>query len=225
MSSKKHLLDRLISASWGLCSLLVVGFAAAGDLPTIRFESIEWKDGVATAVGQHGDVIELGLDLDLQTSLTRILTQARPIAGAATLIDARTGQVLAAAEIGDTRGGHLLFDAVAPAASLFKIVTTAALFEHTTVTPMTRVCTQGGARDILREHLSPASGPGISCSRFAHALGVSQNAVYAQLATQKLTRDDLIATAQNLGFGSSTIRERLVRLRSPTTILPLLELQ
>lgn len=202
MRSKNRLVDRLFSLLVGLCGVLVVAAAAASDPIQIRFSSISWNAGEAVAQDGHGHEVSLGLDPELQNALTRILTQAQPIAGAATLVDARSGQILAAAEIGHDPGGSLLFEAVAPAASLFKIVTTAALYEHTDVTPMTRVCTRGGMRDILLEHLTPAVGPGTTCTRFAQALGVSRNAVFAQLATQKLTRDDLIDTAQKLGFGS-----------------------
>ncbi len=150
----------------------------------------------------RGTLVPLGIDAELQGELERLLARSRPIAGAATLVDAQTGQVLAAAEVGTTPEGSLLFDAIAPAASVFKIVTTVALYEHTSVTPLTRVCTEGGQRDILRSHLSPARGADAVCGKFAHALGVSRNAAYAQLATQKLLREDLVTTATSLGFNA-----------------------
>jgi cell division protein FtsI/penicillin-binding protein 2 len=55
-------------------------------------------------------------------------------------------------------------------------------------------------RGIEREHLSPAQGPDAVCTKFAYALGVSRNAVYAQLATQRLMRSDLEDVARKLGF-------------------------
>jgi cell division protein FtsI/penicillin-binding protein 2 len=199
---KDRLSGRFLTAA--LCLTGVATAAAApSDTPLIRFSSLSWNEGTAYAQDTQGAEVALGLEGDLQKSLEYYLTRARPIAGAAVVVDARTGQVLAASEIGNDPKGSLLFDAISPAASVFKIVTTAALYEHTDVTPLTQVCTKGGNRDILREHLSPASGPGTTCTRFAHALGVSRNAVYAQLATQKLLREDLIRTAENLGFGDS----------------------
>lgn len=202
MSWKDRLGRRFLTAV--LCLTAVTTAAASpSDTPLIRFSSLTWNAGTAHAQDTQGKDVTLGLDEDLQKSLDYFLSRARPITGAAAVVDARTGQVLAASEIGRDPKGSLLFDPVSPAASVFKIVTTAALFEHTDVTPMTRVCTRGGQRDILREHLSPASGPGLTCTRFAHALGVSRNAVYAQLATQKLMREDLISTAENLGFGAA----------------------
>lgn len=165
----------------------------------IRFASIRYAPSGATAQDSSGQEVPLGLDRDLQAKLLQTLERARPIAGAATLVDVQSGQVLAAAEVG-VSPQSLLFEAVAPAASVFKIVTTAALYEKTNVTPLTRVCTSGGARTIEREHLAPASGPDAVCAKFAHALGVSRNAAYAQLATQKLMRDDLIQIADGFGF-------------------------
>jgi cell division protein FtsI/penicillin-binding protein 2 len=87
-----------------------------------------------------------------------------------------------------------------PAASLFKVVTTTALFESTSITPQDSVCINGGVHGIERRHLEPARGPGTECGRFAWALGHSKNAVFAQLATRMLSRDDLLKTAERLGF-------------------------
>lgn len=169
----------------------------------IRWSTARLDGEEPVARDTQGTIVPLGIEADLQAELERLLARSRPIAGAATLVDAQTGQILAAAEIGESPEGSLLFDPIAPAASVFKIVTTVALYEHTSVTPLTRVCTEGGHRDILRSHLSPARGAGAVCGKFAHALGVSRNAAYAQLATQNLLREDLVKTAQSLGFNSA----------------------
>ncbi|HSC87256.1 MAG TPA: penicillin-binding transpeptidase domain-containing protein [Polyangiaceae bacterium] len=128
------------------------------------------------------------------------MNRARPVAGALTLVDVATGRVLAAVELGDTSHGSLLVDARSPAASVFKLVTTIALYERTSVTPATRVCTKGGLRSIAAEHLVPGTGDGVVCSSFHQALGTSRNAAYAQLASRYLTPRDLLDTAERLGF-------------------------
>lgn len=195
----RTVLPRILSWSGIVCALLGVSMASPQDRRSIDFASIRYEREQAIGQDARGASVELGLDAALQRRLEEILERARPIAGAATLVDARTGQVLAAAEVGRSPRS-LLFEPVAPAASVFKIVTTAALFEKTDVTPLTRVCTRGGLRTIEREHLVPASGADTVCTKFGHALGVSRNAAYAQLATQKLMRDELIEVAQSLGF-------------------------
>ena len=196
---------KLVGAAAGLLTLVAGWSAASAEYPDeafINYSSISWKRGRASAKTASGQQIELGLDEGYQHELERILARAKPIAGAATLVDPRSGQILAAAEVGRDTRGSLLFDPVAPAASLFKIVTTVALFERTDVTPLTRVCTEGGLRGIEREHLSPARGSDAVCTKFAYALGVSRNAVFAQLATQRLMHDDLEDTAKRLGFSA-----------------------
>lgn len=197
--------DRLRRAAIVLALLLCAGGAWAGSTPErLRWSSIKWHGAESTARSSSGEVIELGLDRELQSKLERILLRAKPIAGAATLVDARTGQVLAAHEMGKSKGS-LLFDPIAPAASVFKVVTTAALYESTDVTPMTKVCTAGGLRGIGREHLAPARGRDAICGKFAYALGVSRNAAYAQLATTRLMRSDLVGVADKIGFGHSLL--------------------
>jgi cell division protein FtsI/penicillin-binding protein 2 len=85
---------------------------------------------------------------------------------------------------------------------LFKVVTTTSLFENTDVSLQDQVCINGGMHGIERRHLEPARGPGTECGRFAWALGHSKNAVFAQLATRLLTREDLLKTAERLGFNA-----------------------
>ncbi len=186
-----------------ICALgLAAGASATPHSDSVRWSTIRWSDDKATALRKSGREVELGLDLDLQQDLKRLLRWARPVAGAATLVDVASGQILAAAEVGDSPAS-LLFDPVAPAASVFKIVTTAALYERTSISPVTSICTKGGLKGITRRHLHPASGPGTVCSPFAHALGVSRNAVFAQLATQELMRQDLVEIGSELGFNAA----------------------
>jgi hypothetical protein len=53
----------------------------------------------------------------------------------------------------------VLTQARLPAASLFKVVTTTALFESTSISPQDQVCINGGVHGIERRHLEPARGP------------------------------------------------------------------
>jgi len=129
------------------------------------------------------------------------LRSADPLRGAIVLLDPRSGRILTYAAL--TRSGRaseLLGQATLPAASLFKLVTTAALFEKSSVSPRDRICISGGVRGIERRHLEPARGPQAECGPFAYALGHSKNAVFAQLATRWLSREDLLTTAERIGF-------------------------
>jgi penicillin-binding protein A len=141
------------------------------------------------------------LDPSLERAAERLLRGAKPVEGAIVAIDPKTGRLLAFRAI--SNGGSsfdVLTSARMPAASLFKVVTTTALFESTPLTPQDRVCINGGVHNIERRHLEPARGPGSQCGPFAWALGHSKNAVFAQLATRLLAREDLLKTAERLGF-------------------------
>ena len=158
-------------------------------------------DGV-TAPMLKGGRAQLTLDPRLDRAAARLLQAADPVVGSVIALDPRTGKILALAEL--ARDGHRLDIGRlrAPAASLFKVVTTAALLETTTLGPSDRVCTSGGLRSIGREHLDLPKPSEAECAPFGQALGHSKNAVFAQLAVRRLLRGDLLATAERLGFNS-----------------------
>lgn len=143
------------------------------------------------------------LDPALQAATRRLLADARPVLGAIVALHVPSGRVLAWQEF--QRSGrplHPITRALTPAASLFKIVTTVALFERAHLAPLTPVCISGGERNLERFHLTapPAAARGVSCRPFEEALGYSRNAVFAQLATERLLRRDLMEVAEVLGF-------------------------
>jgi cell division protein FtsI/penicillin-binding protein 2 len=180
-------------------ALSVAAPGLADGFAEVRWPTTRFTETRAVALRSDGREATLTLDRGLQEKTRRLLKGAQPAAGAAVLIDVETNAVLAMVEIGDSPKS-LLFEPVAPAASVFKLVTTAALYEHSTLTPRSKICTEGGIRRIDRDHLVPARGPEAHCTRFGDALGHSRNAVYAQLATQNLLRSDLVEMADALGF-------------------------
>jgi cell division protein FtsI/penicillin-binding protein 2 len=130
----------------------------------------------------------------------RLLAGAHPGSGAIVAIDPHRGQVLAWAGLrGGTAAPSVVTTTLAPAASLFKIVTTTALLEKH-VDPNRTVCIEGGTSGISAEHLRrPKSGHAL-CGPFREALGRSRNAVFAQLVTRFLAKDDIVRTAERFGF-------------------------
>lgn len=148
-----------------------------------------------------GAVASLTLDRDLQHCAAELLRLAHPLSGAAIVVDAKSGRLLACHSFvrGNHRGAPNPLLAPAPAASVFKLITTAALLDGGRVDPKTRVCFSGGERQIERHHLEPPPHTD-ACPPFLTALGFSRNAVYAQLATQHLTRQALLEKAETWGF-------------------------
>ncbi|MEB2314086.1 MAG: penicillin-binding transpeptidase domain-containing protein [Sorangiineae bacterium] len=190
-----------------------VGRAAGDGAPAVDLRHITLTDAGATAPVVGGGRAELTLDPGLQRAAARLLSQANPAAGAVVAIDARTGRVLAWAEHGAAHPGEVLLERQAPSASVFKVVTTAALLEHSPVSTSEKICYEGGLHTVELRHLrAPRGGEGVRCTHFGVALGHSINAVYAQLATRYLMRDDLVNTAARVGFNQSVPFDVPIRL-------------
>src|SRR3954462_7794804 len=169
--------------------------------PALDLDRMAQRDGRWVAPLAAGGDAVLTLDADLQRAASKILGTANPVRGGMVVLDAHTGKILAWAESArDGRHHQVLTTARVPAASVFKLVTTAALFETTTLSPKEQVCISGGLHGIERRHLDAPRGAGIECSPFLYAIGFSRNAVFAQLATHRLLRSGLVDTAQALGF-------------------------
>lgn len=187
----------------GLLSLLLTGMAGGGASAAPRPDAgAEVARKAPTSISNPMRAAST-LDPNLERAADRLLRGAKPVEGAIVAVEPKSGRVLAFRAI--TNGGssfEVLTQARLPAASLFKIVTTTALFENTALTPHEQVCINGGVHGIERRHLDPARGPGTECGRFAWALGHSKNAVFAQLATHSLTRAQLLETAERLGFNA-----------------------
>ena len=184
-----------------LAVLPVTRAGAAEPRPALDLDRIAQRDGRWVAPLASGGDAVLTLDSDLQRAAGKILAAANPLRGGMVMLDARSGKILAWAESArDGRRHQVLTTSRVPAASVFKLVTTAALFETTSLSPKEEICISGGTHGIERRHLDAPTGRAIECSPFTYAIGHSKNAVFAQLATHRLLRNALVDTAQALGF-------------------------
>lgn len=167
------------------------------------------------AADTEGRTWPLTLRPSLQRSARRTLANSRPEAGALAAIDVRSGKVLALAEwpARASNDQSLLLRSL-PAASLFKLVTSAALIEQAHVSPEQMVCTQGGQHRVQAENLLPPAEGVANCGRFFEALAYSRNAVFAQLAHRYLKPEDLENFADRFGFGSPLPLEARVEFGS-----------
>jgi peptidoglycan glycosyltransferase len=167
--------------------------------PRVDLNRLQVMGDAVTAPIHGGGSARLTVDPGLQHAATRLLARARPVGGAIVAADGRTGRVLAWASVGLGSAGIL--GTRAPTASLFKIVTTAALLELDGLHPATRVCYSGGTSGIERRHLDAPRGGDFQCHPFWQALGHSRNAVYAQMVTKHLMREELLEMGHRFGFG------------------------
>ncbi len=122
---------------------------AAPELP-IRIGEIAFDEASGRYVAPLGDRrATLTLDPRLQDRLERALDTYRVPWGATVLIEPATGRILALAEHSRAEPGRrgLSLAALAPAASIFKLVTAAALLEQG-IQPDEEVCYHGGKRRL-----------------------------------------------------------------------------
>lgn len=143
--------------------------------------------------------IAVTVDPQLQRAVQKILAGSRAPSGAIVVSDVRTGRILAWASHGSE--GNLVRKARYPGASLFKVVTTAALLESGKIHLGDSVCFQGGESRLKAEDIRPGCRSGDTRVKFEVALGRSLNVVFGRLAVQHLTPGKLNDTADAFGIG------------------------
>ncbi len=170
--------------------------------PELGARSLDLALGRWVAPLGEGQAV-LTLDPRLQDRLERQLARYRVPRGATVLLEPRSGRVLAlAGHARDEPGARdLALRALAPAASIFKIVTAAALLERG-VEPEAAVCYHGGRHRISPRQLADDPRRDRRCLTLAAALGRSANVVFAKLALRDLSADLLQAEADRLLFNA-----------------------
>jgi cell division protein FtsI/penicillin-binding protein 2 len=143
----------------------------------------------------------LTLDPRLQARLERSLETYKVPYGATVLIEPRTGRVLAMAEHSRAEPSRkgLALAALAPAASVFKIVTAAALLEKG-VGVEGETCYHGGKRRLDPKLLRDDPRRDRRCVSLASAFGHSTNVVFAKLADRDLDPVTLRGAAERFLF-------------------------
>jgi penicillin-binding protein A len=179
---------------------------------------VDWRAAMAGPIAPHveagrvvqtltdGSRVELTLDPELQRNAERLLGEADPVQGAAVLVSVDDGRVLALA--GRHRNAPAANDVKlattpwAPAASVFKLITTAALLGEG-VRPDTRVCYHAGVHSVEADNLVDHPELDDRCRNLGYGLAKSQNAIIARLAHEHLDPIKLERAARALGFGEA----------------------
>jgi penicillin-binding protein A len=145
----------------------------------------------------------LSISPRIQQGLEKLLSDYRVPTAAAVLIEVRTGRVIALAERDERgRGRGVSLQPIAPAASVFKIVTSAALLERG-ITPESEICFHGGKHRIQEALLADNPRRDSRCLTLANALGKSANVVFAKLARRDLTPEILRNEATRFLFNAA----------------------
>jgi cell division protein FtsI/penicillin-binding protein 2 len=151
-----------------------------------------------------GRVAVLTLDPVLQEAAENVLKRARAPYGAVVVMSV-DGRLLALAgrkneEPARTPAYDLTTTIWAPAASIFKIVTAAALVDDG-INGNTKVCFHGGLRSVMESNLTDSRQDG-RCEDLAYGVAHSQNAIIAKLVHQHLQPSELRKSAERFGFGA-----------------------
>lgn len=158
---------------------------------------------VASADGGHA---QLTLDPQLQESTEDVLrTFQIPYAGAVVLSipDGRVLAMVGYSAADPTLGAEqLALQPWAPAASVFKIVSAAALVSEGGLSSHSQACYHGGVSSVLPDNLIDIPRIDRRCDTLGYGLGKSQNALLAKLASRHLTVDKLERIGHAFGFES-----------------------
>ncbi|MGB8930243.1 MAG: penicillin-binding transpeptidase domain-containing protein [Anaeromyxobacteraceae bacterium] len=213
---------RTITAAAALAGALALGAAAQAESPTappvlpvlpvahrLPPEPVLSEMRLDRSLGRYvapygsGRAI-LTLDPGIQSQLERTLASFAVPWGATVLLEPATGRIIAMAEHAESdprlRGGVLR--ARPPAASVFKIVTAAALLERG-VDPQQSVCFHGGQHRLDSRLLEDDPRRDQRCMTLESAFGHSINVVFAKLAVRTLAPSELRAEAERFFFNAS----------------------
>jgi len=175
--------------------------AEGSPVPGLDLLHVATDSDTATAPA-HGGTAHLTLDSDLQRTARALMAAHHVPEAAVVLMDVATGRLLVyASHVDDGPLRDLCAEATAPSASVFKIVTSAALIEDAHLGPDTRKCYWGGEQRITLADLVDDPARDRWCATLAGALGRSINTVFARLAEQRLTPRQLEAMARRFGYG------------------------
>jgi penicillin-binding protein A len=171
----------------------------------VRLDTIARAGDKFTAALEGGAQAELTLDPRLQDATEEVFQSFQLPYAAAVVISIPDGRVLALAahssvspELGVE---ELALHPWAPAASVFKVVSAAALISDGGLTSTSRTCYHGGVSAIVADNLIDIPRIDRTCATLAYGIGKSQNAIIAKLATNHLTPQTLDRMAHAFGFG------------------------
>lgn len=156
-----------------------------------------------TAPLSGGRKAVLTIDPELQRAADGIMKRYRLPEAGVVLLDVKTGATKVYASY-INQGPSFDFNAraEAPAASVFKIVTGAALVELAGLSAETEQCYHGGRSSISRSELEDDPERDKWCASLATAMGRSLNVVFARLANKHLSVEQLTSMGGAFGFGT-----------------------
>jgi len=189
-------------------------------LSLLRKAKLEAGEGGEALFAQtaEGKSARLSIQPRLQQQMEKLFALYKPMSGALVAIEPKTGRVLALVEYsadGHSEGAatHPLY----PAASVFKIITGAALLEKG-ISPDAETCYHGGMHAIVGKLLQDKPRLDRNCISLSMALAKSANVVFAKMAERHLDSAALRGEAEKFLFNRSVWSDPSVT--ASTAVIP-----
>lgn len=155
--------------------------------------------GKIAGVTNDGNYVVYSLDPKLQKFAQALVDKSRSPHVAIVAMEPATGRILALA--GYSRSiDNIALHADFPAASLFKVITSAAALEQSQVSPYTQVRFRGGTYELERWNYLPSPKSDKRSMSLTEALGRSCNPVFGRIALGHLSPEVLRAYTTAFGF-------------------------
>jgi len=173
---------------------------------TVRLEKLPQFSttfaGKVAGVSDRNDFVFYSLDPDLQRFTNALLKKSRAPHVAVVAMEPDTGKILAIAEKSNSIADLSLHTGF-PAASIFKIVTTAAALEQGRVSPSSPIKFRGGTYTLNQWNYNPSPKKDRRSMPLYEALAKSCNPVFARVALNHLNPDLLRRYAGFFGFNTA----------------------
>lgn len=149
-----------------------------------------------------GTRVTFTVDPDVQRNLEKMLDDRNVAHSGVVLMDPDTGRVRAF--VSHTEGVPAIPDlagkSTAPSASVFKVITAAALIEEAGIDPEKKVCYHGGRSRLTAANIEGSAKRDHKCANLEAALAWSINSVMAKLAYKHLSREELAGWAERFAY-------------------------
>jgi len=141
------------------------------------------------------------LNLSLQKKVEKIFRKYKPLYAAFVAMDPETGKVLAMADYSkDGSKENLSVKATFPAASVFKLITSAAVINENKLSPSSKIPFNGSYTTLYKKNLNYNVSRWTRYIRLEDALAKSHNSVFGKIAIHGLGRKLLQKYADAFGF-------------------------
>lgn len=157
--------------------------------------------GQVLGVGPKQERVIFSIDPILQATAKKLVSQTKAPHVAVVLMQPKTGRILALANKSQSKK-NLVLHSEFPAASLFKIITSAAALEKTALSGHSLIKFRGSNYTLNKWNYYPDRRKDTRAMTFEEALGKSCNAVFARIALQHLNSKVLEDYSKAFGFNS-----------------------